>query len=128
MKSVVICGSSRFKKEALEFAKELEAKGVIVYKPFHANVNEILKLDSEIQEYAFCGLSLHHLNYIRKADAVFIFNQNGYIGNSTMLEIGASFALVKPIYSLEKYDADKSIAVLIDAVAKTPDELIKKLI
>ena len=34
MKSVVICGSRRFKLEIREFAKQLEKGGVTVFEPY----------------------------------------------------------------------------------------------
>ncbi len=35
MRSVVICGSRRFRADVLKFTKTLEKLGVVVYAPYH---------------------------------------------------------------------------------------------
>ena len=64
---------------------------------------------------------------IRKADVVFIFNKNGYMGNSTTLELGFAVALSKPIYALEEDKDEPCRNVLIDKIIKTPKKLIQEL-
>jgi len=127
MKSVVICGSAKFKQAAREFADELEKAGLTVYKPFYNTNQEIFKLNPDLKEFAFNGLVRHHMDYIRKADVCFIYNEKGYVGNSTLIEIGFATALNKPIYALEQIISDPLIAVLIDEVIPTAEGLIKKL-
>lgn len=127
MKSVVICGSRRFKKEILDFAAKLKRAGVIVYLPFLNTDKRINELPENFKNFAFTGLTLHHFSLIRKADAVFIYNKGGYIGTSTTLEIGFATALGKPIYILSEKDDDPCRRVLYDEVVKTPAALIKKL-
>lgn len=73
------------------------------------------------------GLTLHHLEFIRKADVVFFYNKNGYIGNSGTMEMGAAAVLGKPIYALEEDKTEPCRAVLIDNVVKTPSQLLKLL-
>ena len=127
MKSVVICGSRRFKKEILEFAAKLRRTGVIVYLPFLNTDKKINELPKNFKNFAFTGLTLHHFSLIRKADTVFIYNKGGYIGTSTTLEIGFAAALSKPIYILSEKDDDSCRRVLYDEIVKTPTALIKKL-
>lgn len=45
------------------------------------------------------------------ADVVFVFNKDGYAGNSTTLEIGYSVALGKPIYALKFKLESTSLAI-----------------
>lgn len=79
MKSVVICGSRRFRPEIRKFEEKLKEKGVVVFPPI-LNVNRnIVKLPPDLKRYAFLGLTLHHFEFIRKADVVFIYNKDGYI-------------------------------------------------
>lgn len=127
MKSVVICGSRRFKPEIRKFEEELRNQGVVVFSPILNTNRNIDKLSSDLKRYAFLGLTWHHFEFIRKADVVFFYNKNGYIGNSGTLELGAAAALGKPIYALEEDKTESCRAVLIDGIVKTPAQLIEKL-
>ena len=127
MKTVVICGSRRYKTEVRQFAQELKKHGVIVFEPIMNTNPKINHLDEDLKTYAFLGLTWHHLEFIRKADVVFIYNQDGYMGNSTTLELGAAAALVKPIFALEPDPQEATRNVLIDEIIGTADELIKRL-
>lgn len=127
MRSVVICGSRKFKPEIRKFEKKLIDKGVVVFSPILNTNRNIDKLSSDLKRYAFLGLTHHHLEFIRKADVVFFYNKNGYIGNSGTMELGAAAVLGKPIYALEEDKTEPCRAVLIDEVVKTPTQLVKKL-
>lgn len=127
MKNVVICGSRRYKDEARAFAAKLRAGGVVVFEPFFNMNREIDTLAPDLKKYAFLGLTWHHFELIRKADVVFIYNKDGYMGNSSTMELGAAAALAKPVYALEEDKTESCRNVLIDEVISTPKELIKKL-
>lgn len=60
------------------------------------------------------------------ADVVFVFNKNGYAGNSTTLEIGYAVALGKPIYAL---NADEELCrhVLFREFISSPAKLAKNI-
>lgn len=127
MKSVVICGSRRFKPEIRKLEKKLQEKGIVVFPPILNTNRNIDKLSPDLKRYAFLGLTLHHFEFIRKADVVFFYNKGGYIGNSGTMELGAAAVLGKPIYALEEDKTEPCRAVLIDEIVKTPAQLIKKL-
>lgn len=127
MKSVVICGSRRFKESARSFAAKLRSKNVVVFEPFFNTNREIDTLSPDLKKYAFLGLTWHHFELIRKADVVFIYNKDGYIGNSVTMELGAAAVLGKPIYALEKDVTEVCRNVLIDEVIPTPEKLILRL-
>lgn len=128
MKSVVICGSRRFKPEIKKFAEQLEKKGAIVYAPYlHEGKAEWDGLSKDYKNYTALGLTHDHFYKIRMADVVFIYNKNGYAGTSTSMEIGFAMALGKPIYAYSKDDEDIARRVLYRGIIKTPAELIKKL-
>ena len=127
MKSVVICGSRRFEKEIRKFARDLRKFGVITYEPFLNKNTKINNLSHDLKRYAFLGLTLHHLSFIRKADVIFVYNKGGYAGVSTSLELGFAEALGKPIYALSDQDPESARAVLFNEIIKTPKELIKRL-
>ncbi len=128
MKSIVICGSRRFKPEILEFSKRLKKFGVVVYEPYlHSGQDEWAKLMSEdYQKFVAQGLTHDHFYKIQMADVVFVFNKDGYVGNSTTLEIGYAVALGKPIYALTK-DNELCRHVLFREIISSPSVLAKKL-
>lgn len=128
MKSIVICGSRRFKPEIRDFEKKLREKGVLVFSPILNTNRQIDTLAPDLKRYAFLGLTLHHLEYIRKADTVFIYNKNGYMGNSATMELGAASVLGKPIFALEEDKEEPCRNVLFNEIIKTSKELIKRLL
>lgn len=127
MKSVCICGSRRFKAEIRKFENALKKKGVIVFSPILNTNRDIDILSPDLKRYAFLGLTLHHFNYILKADVVFIYNKDGYMGNSVTLELGAATALGKTIFALQEDKEEPCRNVLIDFIVKTPTQLVKYL-
>ena len=127
MRSVVICGSRRFVKEIKKFEKGLKDHGVTVFPPILNMNTGINNLPKDLKRYAFLGLTWHHFEFIRKADVVFIYNQDGYIGNSVTMELGAAAVLAKPIYALEEDKTEACRNILIDEIIATPDELVKRL-
>jgi len=88
MKSIVICGSRRFKKEISEFAAKLKRAGIVVYEPILNDDSKINELPEHFKRFAFLGLTHHQFSSIRKADVIYFYNKNGYLGNSSTLEYG----------------------------------------
>ena len=128
MKSVVICGSRRFKSKIRAFAKRLRKLGVVVYEPYlHSGQEEWAKLSDDYKKFIALGLTHDHFYKIHMADVVFVFNQDGYAGNSTTLEIGYAVALGKPIYAFSKDDQELCRRVLFREIISSPSELAKKL-
>lgn len=129
MKSVVICGSRRFKTEARNFATALRRHGVTVYEPhFRDDVNALPEDLAELDRRLLAlGLTFDHFHKIDLADAVFILNIDGYAGVSTTLEIGYAVAAKKPIYALSDRDPELSRATLFQGFASTPEKLTELL-
>ena len=128
MKSVVMCGSRRFKPEMREFAEKLRKLGVIVYEPYlHSGQDEWAQLSDDYKKFVILGLTHDHFYKIKMADVVFLFNKDGYSGNSTTLEIGYAVAEDKPIYALSGDDEEICRQVLIREVINTPEDLVKRL-
>ena len=129
MKSVVICSSNRFAKEARIFAKGLEKLGVTVYVAHYyrssgGNWSKIADFD---KPFVALGLTLDHFYKIRMADVVLVYNKDGYAGNSTSMEIGYAVALDKPIYAVSDKDDDPCRAVLFRGVVKSPRNFLRFL-
>jgi nucleoside 2-deoxyribosyltransferase len=128
MKSVVICGSGRFKKEVREFANKLIEMGIVVYYPyFHGRDEEWEKLSDYRKNFVALGLTHDHFYKIRMADVVFIYNKDGYSGNSTTLEMGFALALGKPLYAFSDQDEELCRNVMFREIVKTPAKLAKLL-
>lgn len=127
MRSVAVCSSRKFKDEVRAFEKKLRSKGVVVYEPIMNTNTGINDLAVDLKRYAFLGLTWHHLEFIRKADVVFIYNKGGYMGNSATLELGAAAVLGKTIYALGEDKNEPCRNVLFDEIIKTPGELIRRL-
>jgi hypothetical protein len=128
MKTVVICGSRRFKPEIRKFAEELKEKGVTVYEPYlHSGQQEWENLSEEYKRFIALGLTHDHFYKIKMADIVFVFNKDGYSGNSTTLEIGCAAAMNKPIYVLSDQDEEFCRKVLFRGIVTSPEDLFEKL-
>jgi len=127
MKTVVLCGSRRFKPEIREFGKKLKELGVIVLEPYlHSGQDEWAKLSDDYKKFVALGLTHDHFYKIQMADVVFVFNKDGYAGNSTTLEIGYAVATGKPIYALTS-DEELCRYVLFREIISSPEELVKRL-
>lgn len=129
MRSVVICGSKKYREQVHQFALELERLGAFVFEPnFKEPLPEYYKAETEnITQIVFKGLTLEHFDFVRKADVCFIFNQDDYVGTSVTMEMAYAHALSKPIIALSAKTGDPCRDSLIDKVAKTPEELVRLL-
>lgn len=129
MKSVVICGSSRFSDEIRAFAKKLKDLGVFVYEPhlYRASGGVWSEIKDFDKKFVALGLVHDHFYKIRMADIVYVYNQDGYIGVSTNIEIGYSAALNKPIFAYEEIDEEICRKVLFTRVIKKTQDLINYL-
>ncbi|MCL4366660.1 nucleoside 2-deoxyribosyltransferase [Patescibacteria group bacterium] len=128
MKSVVICGSKRFKSEIRAFAQKLRQFGVVVYEPYlHSGQEEWGKLSDQYKKFIALGLTHDHFYKIKMADVVYLYNKEGYSGVSVTLELGCAVALGKPVYALSDQDNELCRLVLIREIIKTPASLLKKL-
>ncbi len=128
MKSVTICGSGKFKEEARKFASDLKKLGVVVYVPHFFNEDKDWEnLSLEQSNMIAIGLTHDHFNKIRMGDITFIYNKDGYSGNSTTLEIGYARALGKPIYALAHDTSEICRDVLFQGIITSTRELVKIL-
>ena len=129
MKSVVICGSNKFAKEARAFGKALEKLGVTVYMPhfYRASGGQWGGVAEFDKPFVALGLTHDHFYKIRMADVVLVYNKNGYSGNSTTMEIAYGVALDKPVYAISDKDEEICRSVLFRGIVKSPRELVKFL-
>lgn len=141
MKSLVICGSQRYKEEIKEFAEKLRNLGVpIVFEPnFQRQRRAMLKkkeserLQSRNYRLRVPAMVHEHFDRIRKADVCFVYNKNGYLGINTTLELGFAHGKNMVIYALEP---EKTIErggevcrdILFTEIIDNPEELVKRLV
>ena len=95
---VTLCGSTKFKDEFLKTQKELTLKGYIVISVglfCHSGDNEVFS--DGVKEM----LDDMHKAKIDLADAIFVINVDGYIGESTKNEIEYAKKHNKEIFYLE---------------------------
>lgn len=125
MKSVVVCGSKKYKKEIATFCRTLRSLGVLVFEPSFSEAmpEDIFIHSTYVTSKIFKGLTLEHFDWIRKAEVCYIFNKKDYVGASVTLEMGYASALSKPIFALTPKTGDPCRDVLIDQVVKTPKAL-----
>ena len=131
IKNVVICGSFRKHwNQILEIIEKFEEKGLKVLSP---KKSEIISDEDGFVRFKddACDkpneLENLHLEEIEKADVLYICNIDGYIGASTMFEIGYALKCGHIIYFLEKPNE-----IIFDEISKnfngrnmikTPEEL-----
>lgn len=95
---VTLCGSTRFREDFLRVQKELTLQGNIVISVGlfgHSGDTEVF--DNETKTM----LDDMHKRKIDMADAIFVINKNGYVGESTRSEIAYAEALGKPVRYME---------------------------
>ncbi len=125
MKSVVVCGSKKYRKEIATFCAELEKLGVLVFEPdFKQVVSETETYHSAyLTTKIFKGFTLEHFDWIRKAEVCYVFNKDDYAGVSVTMEMAYASALSKPIFALSAGTGDPCRDALIDRVITTPKQL-----
>jgi len=79
MKSVVICGSTRFAPEIREFARKLKELGITVFEPhlYRAAGGVWEEIKDFDKKFVALGLTHDHFYKIRMADVVYIYNKGG---------------------------------------------------
>jgi len=100
--SIVISGSFRkYYTEIRNTIKEFESLGFQVLSPKHSNVvnpeGDFVLLESD-ETTCPEKIEREHLKAIYRADALYLYNPEGYIGPSSAMEMGWALALEKPIY------------------------------
>lgn len=125
MKSVVVCGSKKYRREIAAFCTQLEQLGVLVFEP---SIRQPIPEDTFIHsEYVtaklFKGLTLEHFDWIRKAEVCFVYNKDDYAGVSVTMEMAYAAALGKPVFALTPKTGEPLRDTLIDKVVATPQAL-----
>jgi len=123
--SIVISGSVRFIAGIKTFAEKLRQLGIEVYAPV-PGPKDWDKMSPQQKDTLGKALVFDHFELIQKAQAVFVYNPEGYVGASVSVELGYATALKKPIYALEP-DADTFRRYLYKKITPTPEALAQEL-
>ncbi|MFW9871974.1 MAG: DUF4406 domain-containing protein [Candidatus Thorarchaeota archaeon] len=100
-KIICLCGSTKFKEQFLDKAKELTLKGYIVLMP-----NVFGHFGDRIPDGRKTMLDKMHKEKIDMSDVVYIVNVDNYIGESTRNEIEYAKEKGKKILFLETCPQD----------------------
>ena len=120
-RTIVICSSAAFFREAVAMKKTLAPLGFKVKVPLTANIME-RENDFEVSHYKtwFKDSSTYkrktflmrsHFNEVKKGDSILVLNykkngREGYIGGAVLMEIGVAFDAKKKIYILNPIDEE----------------------
>ena len=96
MKIIAICGSLKFEEEIKYYAEKMTLEGNCVLSIIYSTREKEKYSQKEIN----C-LQISHLKRIEIADAIFVVNKNGYIGNAVRKEIEYAKKCNKEIMYLE---------------------------
>ena len=123
--TVTICGSFRKHFQGILAAiEEFRQHGVEVLSPKSSpivNPGEefaILHADGDADPKT---LEERHLDAISAADAIYLYNPQGYLGASATLELGWALALGKPVYARDRPE-DFTLKLFVDRVA-SPEQV-----
>src|SRR3989344_4599554 len=107
---IMICGSMTFAKEMLETKKKLERLGHKVNVPLDTqshieNPKLIDDFESNYKHVQETDIMKKCFNLIAKSDAILVLNRlkngiKGYVGTSSLMEIGLAYYLNKKIFLL----------------------------
>lgn len=122
-KTVVICSSASFYKQAIEIRNALKKMGFKVSVPLTAGkmekagdyrVETVKTWFSNPNDYnRKTFLTKHHFNKIAKGDSILVLNYEkngklGYIGGAVLMEMGIALHLGKKVYILNPIDESVS--------------------
>ena len=111
------------------FGEEVKSFGADVYLPnfYRMSGGDWDRVHDFDKRFLAAGLTYEHFAKIRVADIVFVYNQNGYVGTNTNIEIGYATGSGKPVYAFSAEDPEVCRAILFQAILTTPTELFEKL-
>ena len=126
--TIVISGSFRRHLTGIhEKIKEFDKLGFKVLSPkISKPINpeeEFVILESDVTADEE-RLEKEHLQAIKEASVLYVFNFDGYLGNSVRLEIGYAIGVQKPIYT---YEEVTEIPLKFFCKGATPEEIQREL-
>lgn len=102
IQTITICGSMRFQQEMIAIAQDLELKQNLCVIQCIYNLEQVSPRDH-------ARLAQLHEKKIAIADAIYVVNIGGYIGESTRHEIATALRLQKEVIYHEPIGKDNEI-------------------
>jgi nucleoside 2-deoxyribosyltransferase len=118
MQSVCICGSRRFYEEMVQLRNTFQARGIRCEWPLPGPRRAPQAMTADEAREAIT----RHQEGMDRADCIFVFNKDGYLGNSVVVEIGYAYARRKPVYLLAPIH-DPFLMPLVSAVVSIEELL-----
>ena len=116
MRSVCFSGSFRFLDEMNAAAAVLAASGVTCLWPTGDVLPDPKAMPAEEARAAL----FDYLKDIDAADSLYVFNRDGYLGRSMLVDIGYAYAKGKPVYCLEPVE-DEFLSHMVTASVSVED-------
>lgn len=114
---VMICGSMTFAKEMVDMKGKLEALGHAALVPLDVNSHVknsklVDDLDSNLKHAIEKNIMKRCFDLVAESDAILVLNYlkngiKGYVGTSTLMEIGLAYYLGKKIFLLNTIPKSK---------------------
>jgi len=132
METIYLIGSFKFYTDMLDIQKSLTSEDIRCFIPQpskYRDPNDPSKfLQSSRNQPKEILMKDAHESTIRcfrkidECDIIYVVNRHGYVGKSTLLDIGYAYAKKKPIYASEAID-DLAVQSLLKVVS--PSKLVK---
>lgn len=124
--TVAIIGSfQKYYNEILNIIQIFKRSGLYVLSPKESYINDKVEnfviFESDRKDFSPAEIQMITLDKIIKADMVYVYNPNGYVGKTTCYEIGFCFSKKKPIYFFD-YPNDLPIPVMKNEQVLNPKE------
>lgn len=127
---VAMCSSRRFKPQVVKFAARLRELGFIVLEPPLPSWTdeEWEALSPQTRKLTYQALTLNHFRRMDKAQVVFFYNPDGYLGNGSTQELGYAAAVGSLLFAYSDKDTELARSCLFDGYAETPEKLAELII
>lgn len=124
--TVAIIGSfQKYYNQILDIIKIFKKAGLYVLSPKESYINgridDFVIFESDRSDFSPAEIQMITLDKIIRADMVYVYNPDGYVGKTTCYEIGFCFSKKKPIYFFE-YPDDLPIPVIKNKQVLKPEE------
>ena len=118
--TVCLCGSFRHWAEMLALREALLAGGA----PCEWPTPELHRDPATMTGDEARAAILAHLDRIDRAERIFVYDKDGYVGRSVAMDIGYAYARSKPLYALTRIP-DPFLQPLVTAVMSVEDFLAR---
>ena len=96
-KVITLCGSTKFKEDFMNVQRKLTLEGhIVISVGCFGHAGDVFTDEQKIM------LDDMHKRKIDMADAIFVTNKNGYVGNSTRSEIEYAIEHNKEVFYMEE--------------------------